>query len=441
MLNREPVLLDGVKIFIKKSDLDNYYAESYLLYKNHFNYLIQKLNKFQSYKLNDQRQEYFEQLIEAYKQNAINVQKIVNQLQGSVTLDSFENLRINRTDNVQITLKDFIYLKRDWCFTKAGEYQLDLISNAIKGEFSKIKYDKNNALFLGSGVGRIAFDCTDMYEKVYATDKSFSMVWHLQKLLNGESINFYNPQEKNVHKLENIAQLLTAQIPTNRLENSDNKFETFVSDVFDLPFEKKSVNSIFSIYFTDVIALKLWFGQINQTLSNDGIFVHFGPLDYFFSDEREMLTAEEFKSFFEKNGYETLVDKVVETPHLEDSNSISYRIYRNWFFIAQKKKTLLKKPSIDNDTILFIKTPLYYEIKGYLKEGINQLDTILKLPEGNFEGAHSVLKILELVDGKNSFQDILNKLRDKGFTEINPEDIKKLLMSFLKRDILSINKS
>lgn len=436
MLNRKPVLINGVRIFIKKSDLDNYYAESYFLYKNHLNYLVKKIETFQLHKSNNKRQEYFDTLIEAYKQNAINVKKIVDQLKELVTLSSFENLRVNKTNNVQITLKDFIYLRRDWCYTKEGEYQLDLVLKTIKNKFSKIKYKNSSALFLGSGVGRIAFDCTDMYKKVYATDKSFSMVWHLQKLLNKESINFYNPQEKNVLKLENVAKKLTAKIPTKQLEKINSKFETFVSDVFDLPFKKKSINSIFSVYFTDVIALKIWFSKINEILSDDGLFIHFGPLDYFFSDEKEMLTAEEFRFFFEENGYKTLVDSVIETPHLEDSNSISYRIYRNWFFVAQKKRTLPRKQNINMDTVLSIKTPLLYERKGYLKEGINETDTILKLPEGNFEGADSVIKILELIDGKNTFQDILDNLKKQGFTNINSEDIKKLLINFLDQNIL-----
>ena len=88
------------------------------------------------------------------------------------------------------------------------------------------------------------------------------MILHLQKLLNGESVNFYNAHEKNVHKLKNVAHRYIAKIPKNKLNLAKDKFKAFVSNVLDLPFESKSVNTIFSIYFTDVIALKLWFQQI-----------------------------------------------------------------------------------------------------------------------------------------------------------------------------------
>ena len=82
---------------------------------------------------------------------------------------------------------------------------------------------------------------------------------------------------------------------------------------------------------------KLWFKKINDKVKKGGYFIHFGPLDYFFSDESEMLTAIEFKDFFEKNGYTTITDQILETSHLNDSNSFSYKVYRNWLFIAKKK--------------------------------------------------------------------------------------------------------
>jgi carnosine N-methyltransferase len=261
MLMKETNTLDGVSIHIRDSRISNYYAETYYLYKSHLNYLIQKLNKYKSFQTHTDRKEYFNLLNKAYKQNAKNVNGIVSLLKDKVCIDTYESLRINANDNTQTTLKDFIYLRRDWCFLEETEFQINTTIETIKEELSKIKLRSEYSLFLGCGVGRIAFEFTDIYKKVYATDKSFSMIWHLQKLLDGESICFYNPHEKNIHKLENVAQKYIAKIPENRLYGSKNRFSAFVSDVIDLPFESRSIDSIFSIYFTDVIALKLWFEQ------------------------------------------------------------------------------------------------------------------------------------------------------------------------------------
>ncbi len=436
MFAKEKNVLGDVTIYIDENKLPTYYAESYFLYKNHLNYLSQKINKYKSYENSSQRKDYFKELNKAYIQNGSNTHKIVSVLEKKVTISAYENLKINGTDNTQTTLKDYIYLRRDWTYLEEAEKQLKTTIESIKEELSKIKHKKNNSLFLGCGVGRIAFEFIDIYEKVYATDKSFSMIWHLQKLLNAETINFFNPHEKNVHKLENVAQAYQAKIPTESLKLK-NKFQAFVSDVLDLPFESGTVDSIFSIYFTDVIALKLWFKEINDKLSGNGLFIHFGPLDYFFSDEREMLTAEEFKKTFENNGYKTLVDKIIETPHLEDSNSISYKVYRNWFFIAQKEKKTSINHNISDDTIFKINRPISYERKGIINKGVEEQEVNIGLPNGKFGGAQPVIQILELIDEKNTFSDLMSILKDSGLIADKGE-IKGLLNNLLSQGVLTI---
>src|SRR5690606_20756871 len=137
-----------------------------------------------------------------------------------------------------------------------------------------------NALFIGCGLGRIALDFLDTFEKIYATDKSFSMIWHLQQLLKGNAIEFYCPNEKNIHKLTNVAEKYIATIPQKKLNEINGRFNSFVSDVLNTPFDSNSLNTIFSIYFTDVIALKLWFNEVDKKLTENGLFIHFGPLDY-----------------------------------------------------------------------------------------------------------------------------------------------------------------
>lgn len=436
MFTKEEINIDGVPIYINKEQLLNYYAESYFLYRNHLNHLSQKVNKFKSYENNSERKKFFSLLKKAYLQNGNNVNEIVSKLKDKVTISAFENLRINPTDNLQNTLKDFVYLRRDWCFLEEAEKQLKTTIDSLKQELSIINHKKNSSLFLGCGVGRLAYEFTDIYEKVYATDKSFSMIWHLQKLLRGESVNFFNPQEKNVHRLENVAQPYEAKIPVLKLKTKD-KFYAFVSDILDIPFQPKSINSIFSIYFTDVIALKLWFQQIDNKLSDNGLFIHFGPLDYFFTDEREMLSAEEFRMFFEKKGYKTLSDKIIETPHLEDSNSITYKVYRNWVFIAQKQTNNLPEKFVINDnTVLKIKHPIQFERKGVIKDGEKQIEASIKLPSGIFNGAESVIQILKLIDGKKSFKDLITTLNENGF-QVDSQEIKNLLLKFLKQDIIS----
>jgi carnosine N-methyltransferase len=153
-----------------------------------------------------------------------------------------------------------------------------------------------------------------------------------------------------------------------------------------------------------------------------------------------MLTAEEFRLFFENSGYTTILDRIVETPHLEDHNSFSYKIYRNWLFIAKKNNEEYEEYDIQDDSILKINTPIYYERKGILKNGEIELETLLKLPGGVFNNAKPVIQILKLIDGKKSFNEILTLLKDNGFSMDNLDEIKALISDFLKKKILHIIK-
>ena len=249
MFAREKKLLHGVPVYIEKSKLPSYLAEAYYLYSNHLKFLSEHIQKYDSY-AKEKRADYFNALKEAFMQNAENVSPIVKLLENEISVSSYESVRINPNDNVRATLKDFVYLRRDWCFLEESEAQLSRIGQSFKEALSEIKFETQNTLFLGCGVGRVAADLSDIFQKIYATDKSFSMIWHLQKLLQGEAITFYTPQLKNIEKTENAARKHIAKIPGSKLSRINGKIEAFVSDVLDLPFgEKKYQQCFFRIFY------------------------------------------------------------------------------------------------------------------------------------------------------------------------------------------------
>ncbi|UCA61828.1 class I SAM-dependent methyltransferase [Chryseobacterium rhizoplanae] len=328
MYNKGYSEIDGVKIYIE--NIESYIAESYLLLTNHNKYNEFSLHKYIN---QEKRKEYFNSLVQAYLHNYNNIRELLAKVKPYVEVDRILNVNTSRDNVVNTTLKDYVYLQRDWCYCEDGEAQIEKTAQSIQKVLPR---DMENALFLGCGVGRLAVEFANIFKKVLATDKSYSMIWHINKLLSDVNFEFYTPQEKNVYSLENVAQKHTASISDSLKTQIKDKVDFFVSDVLDLPLKKNSLDAVFSIYFTDVIALKLWFEKINSIIKNDGYFIHFGPLDYFFSAESEMLTAKEFRAFFEENGYETVVDEIIETSHLNDSNSLVYKVYRNWLFVAKK---------------------------------------------------------------------------------------------------------
>lgn len=326
--NKKAILLDGVKIYI--DDLQNYLAESYMLLFHHNKYNEFTLHKYIN---QEKRKDYFNLLVDAYLHNYNNIRDLLLRINPYVEVDGILNTTTSKDNVVSSTLKDYLYLCRDWCYYEEGETQINITIKAIK---NSLPTTTENALFLGCGAGRLAVEFSNVFSKIYATDKSYSMIWHINKLISDNNFEFYTPLEKNVYSLSNVAKKHIAQIPKNTKSIIQEKLDFFVSDVLNLPIKEESIECVFSIYFTDVIALKLWFDKINGIIKKGGYFIHFGPLDYFFSVESEMLTAKEFKSFFETNGYTTITDQLIETPHLNDSNSLVYKVYRNWLFIAKK---------------------------------------------------------------------------------------------------------
>lgn len=327
--NKDYFEIDGVKIYIE--NLENYIAESYLLLSNHNKYNEFNLRKYIN---QEKRKEYFDILAQAHLHNYNNIRELLLKIKHHVDVDNILNVNTSRNNVVNMTLKDYVYLQRDWCYYEDGEKQIEKTVQSIQNVLPSAM---ENALFLGCGVGRLAVEFANIFKKVLATDKSYSMIWHINKLLSDTNFEFYTPQEKNVYSLKNVAHKHIASISDSLKTQIKDNVDFFVSDVLNLPLEKNSLDAVFSIYFTDVIALKLWFEKINNLIKKHGYFIHFGPLDYFFSAESEMLTAKEFRAFFEENGYQTITDEIVETSHLNDANSLVYKVYRNWLFICMKK--------------------------------------------------------------------------------------------------------
>jgi len=313
-------------------------------------------------------------------------------------------------NNTHAYLKDFRYLNRDWCALPEAEAQVLQIIEALKERTAEYSPDQQAILFLGAGLGRIAFEHNDLFQQVYALDKSFSMVYHFNHLLEND-LDFYEINEFNVLKPEFSTRKLTASIRNASKEALAHKdrFEYFVGDAMELPFEAEALSCITSVYFTDVIALQLYFAELQRVLKPGGLFIHFGPLDYFFSDRGEMLSAEEFKDEFEANGFETLHESTMDLPHMPSSLLMTQKIYTNWFYIARKinKKA---KTRFDSGLIYEINQPIYLQNKTQFGETQLATTELISKDGAVFEGAESILPLLAMIDGKATLESIMQEV-------------------------------
>lgn len=442
VFNKECFRLSDVPIYIDNVDL--YLAEAYFIYSrihDEHSSQIQELKTLASNTLSKVRKQSIENIMNATADNLSNIQAIRSILKPNITVDSMMNIRHHAKDSINSYLKDYRYLRRDWTGDERSEKQLLSIKESLTEAISNIE-DKRNALFLGAGVGRIAFDIADMFEEVYATDRSFSMAWHYYKLLS-EDIIFYEINRKNVSASDKQVEQIVASLSHvkdmdyDTIKKRASKIQYFVSDVLNLPLHDQSISCIFSIYFSDVIALRLWLPEIKRVLKAGGIFVHYGPLDYFFEDIREMLTCEEFRVMFEENDFVTLKDEFVETEHLATS-SMTNKIYNNWLLVVKYEPRAERITKLNLEDVLKICSEVIYDIHGLISNKDDVTIANLQMPSGEvFAGAENVLDLLRFIDGEKNISTILKNLSGI-YTNVNETELLDIINILIDKGLISI---
>jgi cyclopropane fatty-acyl-phospholipid synthase-like methyltransferase len=246
----------------------------------------------------------------------------------------------------------FRYLIRDWG-TNKGYDQRVIISSFIQEKLKALKVlPSHNALFIGCGNGRYAVDLAEHYDKVDAFDNSLPMIWSIFNLIKLKKWTVLHKIQKNCRVVGDTIHKEDLKINDEQIELINSKINFFVGDMKTLKLNEESVDHIYSIYFTDVLPLKLLFKQIDRFLNKNGLFIHFGPLDYFFTNENEMMTTQEIKTFFIEMDYEVIADEFFSTRHLFVEKSISHQVYDNWFFIARKGSKKTKSLDLGSKLVL-----------------------------------------------------------------------------------------
>ncbi|MNV06810.1 hypothetical protein D3C71_972100 [compost metagenome] len=228
------------------------------------------------------------------------------------------------------------YLSRDW--TKQPAYdQVKLIVDRISERLTELGIEgAQKAFFPGCGSGRYAVELGEPYDEVLACDYSFPMIWSILHLHEKRHWEVLHKNTRNCRTVADTVEKYELEMTDDQASLIERKIRFFVADALKNGIESHSVDHIFSIYFTDVLPFRIWFHEINRLLVENGLYIHFGPLEYFFSNEEEMYTAEEIRCSFEARGYTVLADEFIETRHLYTPGSMTHKVYDNWFFIAQK---------------------------------------------------------------------------------------------------------
>ncbi|MCB0643566.1 MAG: methyltransferase domain-containing protein, partial [Phaeodactylibacter sp.] len=329
---------------------------------------------------------------------------------------------------------NFDYLRRDWSGLEESEEEITQIADHFKQLLPTD--DQTELLVLGAGAGRVAWQLADDFASVIAMDNSPSMVGFFYTALQ-QAIPFYELNTTNCFDTAEFLRPLQAKVPTPKTD----KFRMFLGDALHLPYPDQSVDAVASIFFTDMVPFAGLLEELKRVLKPGGTFIHYGPLQYHFSDLSQRLSGAEIKAELEANGFSIRTEAFWQSGHCTSAWAHLKKTYTIWGMKAEK---LPAPPPVilQNDAILAIVDQLtvqrQYLLSNSPEEQLNS--TELWTSDKKYEGAETIVDILSLIDGQKTigtlFQELAGVYPDLDEAAIG--QVKQILTGFVQTGVLEL---
>ncbi len=334
------------------------------------------------------------------------------------------------------------YLARDWCGFPESEREIDTIVSSIKKELAQYAQSFEKAILPGCGLSRLSYELSDILNEIHSFDYSLSMIHEIDALLKkGKNFKLYN--SKNILSTTELVKTCHADCESifkNDLatQKSMDKIIYYVGDAQQIPLKDNSVDVIISIYFTDLIPLKNYIREFNRVLKRDGIFLHFGPLDYHFESIKDRVSLEEIFLSLSNNGFDVNKNyQLIPTTHLKDE-TLSFKKYNNILFSAVKKQDA--KIKVDDETKIYHYKPVKYILNGSIDSGIDTIvEKTIVFPDGSeFENAESVLEIINLITDGMLLKELFERICEVYSADeaVNKSNIYNLIELLISKNVL-----
>lgn len=293
------------------------------------------------------------------------------------------------------------YARRDWCGEAICETELADILQTVRGLLAESSVTPRHTLVLGAGAGRTAWDLCEWLPEVTAVDLSYTMPAIFNRILEGP-VDLYAVNRSNTLRTDDLVQHGIARLPDPAVQSERlERFRFWVADARRLPLPDRSVDAVLSIYFTDVLPLDRLLREIKRVLKSDGVFVHYGPLDYHFEDFAASLAAEEVRERLTRHRFRIVSEKTVESAHLATSGQMVRHIFQNWAFLAINQNRE-PRPLRDADVLS-------------VAEGVRHAPASLILVDGTkLECGPGVASLLEFIDGSRTVREVVESMSQKA---------------------------
>lgn len=442
-------VIDGIPVLVPNPTL--FLAETYYQYNK---YLLKQEEAAAKYNNAYQglsfRKDAADNLQKSTLLNLRLIQNTINVTENYFDKAQLMHVAVNNKFQDLPQVKAFYYLKRDWCGLPEAEEQLGIIRNNLSAIIREHCHETKTALVLGAGLGRIAWDISDHFDHLYATDLALPMASFYNRIAQGQQINFadinFTQIRYNVHSTKNMVASAAAVGYTDKhREDINNKISYFLSDATRLPLPDRSVSCIFSVYFTDVLPFQQLFPEVNRVLKKDGLFIHFGPLGNNFSQVQAMFTAEDIKAYLFKYGYEDVYENSAGAFHMKAIEKMHADFYDNWVYAARKTEEAEEQLIADRltaDSIIGLHSNFRFTIEGEkTSSGEAVRHTLYNCYKGReYKDAREVIEFLFLVNGKKSVRELATEYGSRAGAGDDLQSVLSLIRFLVHEQILTIVK-
>ncbi|BDS13642.1 class I SAM-dependent methyltransferase [Aureispira anguillae] len=362
--------------------------------------------------------------------------KIKDELYPLVAKETLLTKEVQSFSYESATPFSFGYLIRDWGHNSTYD-QYGIIHSFLEEKLQAMNVSAApSALFLGCGTGRYAVDLAYRYNQVDAFDASLFMIWSINHLKKVRTWEVVQKVLRNCRTIEDTIQRVTLKMTEEQVRTIDEKVNFFIAQASNIPLDQGAINHIYSIYFTDVLPLNVLFGELDRLLAANGLFIHFGPLEYFFNTELEMLSAEEVALFFQKKGYRILANEFLATRHLFNPNSMRYRMYDNWFFVAQKGDAQARLTLSD---VLVVNNAVELRVTRRAKDGkCMEASYAASFHQKAYDLPEIIYELMLKIDGKTTLEQILWQLEISDIIEEEKEQLLAILQELLESNFIAL---
>lgn len=322
------------------------------------------------------------------------------------------------------------YLMRDWAGDQEGEDEISVIKSSVKEGLLK----QSRALVLGAGLGRIACEISDLFSQIVAIDYEPNMPFFFEKLRTG-GFTFADIHHDNSSTESDKIRWIKFSPEHIKMQNFDN-VDYLISDAREIPFENNYFDAVISVYFTDVLPMRPMLREVRRVLRDGGKFVHFGPLEYHFSDVSRKYSFETFASILRELNFTVNAHDRIELSHCKPYGGSAFEIFKNWKLYATKES----EPSLSRESYLSPTDDINYTITGAINGSVQTSIMVQVSGQDPIKISEEMFDVMKCVEAGCSVLQLMARLeKNLQYENLDEEVILLYIESLRSNGILKVN--